>query len=325
MVSFKVLITGGAGFLGFHMAKYLVERGHEVLLVDNFFRGKMDDELQFLMAKEGVKFVKADLTVKSNCEVLDKDVDQVCHFAAINGTRFFYEIPHEVLRVNIAALINILDWVVNSKCDKVIFASSSEVYAGTINVNGGPIPTPENVPLVIENIINPRYSYGVSKIAGELLCLNYSKAHGFHVVIPRYHNVYGPRMGEDHVIPQLILKILDKEDPLTVQGGSQTRAFCYVDDAVSATYELMNSSNCDGEIINIGSEEEISILGLLTKLSDISGFHPKVKTASLPQGSVLRRCPDISKMKRLTGWQPRTKLDEGLKKTYGWYANNYYR
>jgi len=315
------LITGGAGFIGSHLANYLTKKNYEITICDNLFRGKPDADLDNLLKNDNVKLIICDLTKKEELKKLETDYDYVYHLAAINGTRYFYEIPHLVLKVNILTLINILDWFVDNECKKILFPSSSETYHDTTSIT---YPTPENIPLTIRDVNNPRNSYTGSKIIGELFCLNYSKIHGFPVSIVRYHNIYGPRMGYEHVIPEIIIKLLKKEDPFKIQGGEQTRSFCYVDDTVEATAMVMESSKTNGEVLNIGNDkEEIAILELLKILLNMFNFQPKIHTLPMPEGSVSRRKPSIEKIKKLIGWEPKVDLKTGLQKTIEWYKKNY--
>ena len=322
----KVLVTGGAGFVGYHLAKDLANLNYDVIIADNLFRGKLNGELKKLINKKNVSFIKCDLTKIADLKKLGNDYDYVYHLAAINGTRYFYEVPHIVLRVNILSVINVLEWFIkNKKKDKkIMFSSSSETYAGTLRKYGIEIPTKENVPLTIENVKNARWSYGCSKIAGELLFINYARQHNFRMSIVRYHNIYGPRMGYEHVIPQFSLRIINKEYPFRIFGVTETRAFCYVGDAVRATQMVMESANTDGHVINIGnSNEEIAIKDLAIKLFKIAKVSPKLDIKEAPKGSVPRRCPDISKLKKITGFVPKINLDEGLKTTFEWYKKNF--
>jgi nucleoside-diphosphate-sugar epimerase len=164
----------------------------------------MDNELKSLLELDNVTYINCDLTNPNDFDKLDTNYDYVYHLAAINGTKNFYEMPQKVLRVNVLSSINLLDWYIQTKCKKILFTSSSETYAGTMRTSGFSIPTPENVPLCVDDILNPRWSYGGSKIMGELLFLNYSKMNNFDMSIIRYHNIYGGRMGYDHVIPEFI-------------------------------------------------------------------------------------------------------------------------
>lgn len=317
----KVLITGGAGTIGYFLSKSLAEQDEDVTIADNLWKGKIDSEVKELLKLPNVKFIKLDVTDAKQFKKLDRDYDFVYHLAAINGTRYFYEIPEKVLRVGVLGVINILDWFKENKKGKILFASSNEAYASYINLRGGPIPTPETVPLCIDDVTNPRWSYGGGKLAGELFFINYSRAYKFPMTIVRYHNNYGPRMGFEHVIPQFIFRIIKKEEPFKIFGAKNTRAFCYISDTVRATQMIMETEKTNGEIIHIGNDqEEISMLNLAEKMFKLFNWHPqKLEIKEAPEGSVRRRCPDLRKVKKLTGYKPSVSLEEGLVKTYQWY------
>jgi len=216
--------------------------------------------------------------------------------------------------------------MVRSRCGKILLASTSETYAGTINKGYATVPTPETVPLMIDDIYNPRYTYAITKILGESAFINYARVHGFKTSIVRYHNIYGPRMGAEHVISEFILRILKRESPFKVYGVDPTRAFCYVSDAVRATIMVMESDKTNLEIFNIGNDqEEIKIVDLLQKLLEITDYSPSLEILESPPGSVKRRCPDVAKLEKILGFRPHVSLDEGLLKTYSWYGRNYIR
>lgn len=316
----KVLITGGAGFIGYHLGKALASQGYVVTLCDNFFRGEMDEDLAELCRHPKVHLVACDLTQPDSLNLLQDEYDFTYHLAAINGTRHFYEMPDVVLRVNILTLINLLDRSADGRLGKILFASSSEVYAGTARAYGVGLPTPEEVPLVLDDLQNPRLSYGASKILGESLVINYARVRKLPMAIVRYHNVYGPRMGYEHVIPQFCRRILNREDPFSIFGADDTRAFCYVDDAVRATQLVMECDDTNSCTLNVGNpQEEIAIVDLASLMFDLFNFHPGVNIESAPEGSVKRRCPDTSNLTRLTGYYPETALEAGLVKTHVWY------
>lgn len=312
-----VLVTGGAGFIGFHISRALAEEDYQVTICDNFSRGELDDEVDSLIKQPNVRLVKCDLRDSEALDSLGR-FDQVYHLAAVQGTERFYDDPKTVIRTNLLTTINVLDWFVESGSGKLLFSSSSETYAGTINRYGEPIPTPENVLLSIEDVHNPRWSYGGSKIAGELLLAAYGRTHDLDYRIVRYHNIYGPRMGTDHVIPEFILRALDRTDPFPVYGSTPTRAFCYVDDAVRASRSLMESDT-EGNIYHVGNdEEEIEIGELVEKVLAIVGHDAELDVLPAPKGSVMRRCPDITKL-RSHGYVPEVPLEEGLPRTVAWY------
>ena len=261
----KILITGGAGFIGYHLARHLIETtDSEIVLVDNFLRGKMDHDFEELVKNPRIQLLNLDLTDLSSYEKLGSGYSHVYHLAAINGTKLFYEIPHEVLRINALTLIYMLDWFAKKNHDgKFCFTSSNEAYAGGLNAFGVlPIPTPEKVPLVIDDPYNPRWSYGSTKLVGELFVIHYAKAYNFRALIVRPHNFYGPRAGYDgHVIPDFCGRIAAHIDPFPVYGADDTRTFCYIDDAVRAMRMLMDSDKTDGqpiETVHIGDFAEIT-------------------------------------------------------------------
>lgn len=317
-----MLITGGAGFIGYHLSNFLLRKNHQITICDNLFRGRMDDDLKKLLEHKNAHYIECDLAEAGHLSRLGNKYDFVYHLAAINGTKYFYEIPDIVIKINILTTINILEWFSNSKSKKIVFSSSSENYTGTFTIAKMKIPTPENVPLCIEDVYNPRKSYAVSKIAGELLFINYARKYKFDMSIVRYHNVYGPRMGNEHVIPEFIIRAIKKEQPFTIYGAKETRAFCFIDDAVAATDLVMQSKNTNMEIINIGTSREIRILDLAKKIIRLGGYKPKFEIRDAPKGSVKRRCPDISKLIRLTNFYPSVNIDEGLEKTFAWYSQN---
>lgn len=325
----EILITGGAGFIGYHLAKHLLDDpGVSLVLVDNLQRGKMDEDFKGLLQEPRIQFLNLDLTDPSIYEKLGSGYDHVYHLAAINGTKNFYEVPHEVLRINTLTLVYILEWFRRKNKDgKICFTSSNEAYAGALNAFGTlPIPTPEKVPLVIEDPYNPRWSYAATKLVGELFVIHYAKMFDFRALIVRPHNFYGPRAGYDHVIPEFSLRIAKKVDPFPIYGADDTRTFCYIDDAVRAMKLLMDSEKTDGqpiETVHIGDVQEIIMRSLVEKLFEVSGWRPgELDIKNSPPGSVKRRCADIIKLQSLVGWKPEISLEEGLKRTYEWYINH---
>lgn len=321
----KILITGGAGFIGYHLAKRLAGQGHTVVLADNFFRSRRDHDLENLLNEENVSLVEVDLTDRSAWDGLGEGYDFVYHLVGINGTKRFYDIPHEVLRIGVSTTMNALDWFkTKNSGGKILYTSSNEAYASALEAFGTlPIPTPENVPLTISDTYNPRWSYGGQKLIGELFFIHYAKAYNFRMSIVRPHNFYGPRAGYEHVIPEVIGKIKKKVEPFPIFGSDDTRSFCYIDDAVEAIQMVMESDKTDGGTYHIGTNEETVIRDLVERLFEIVGWHPKnVDIKESLAGSVKRRLPDVSKIKADVGWEARTSLSEGLRKTFDWYDKN---
>jgi len=307
----RVLITGVAGFLGSFLAERLVEEGYKVIGIDNLSRGKMEN-IQHI---EGLKFVKDDVLNISHPEVF-KNVDIVFHYAAINGTKNFYDFPAKTLATNTEGIINVLKLSIKYGVKKFIFSSSSEVYGEPLKV-----PTSEDTPILVKDITNPRSSYDVSKIVGEAYTIFLCKKAGMDYIIQRIFNVYGPKMDTSEygqVIPEFIRKIL-KEDKFTIIGpGTQTRSFCYIDDFVEMTIRLLEHRNV---IVNVGNPEEIKIIDLARLLHEIAGKEFEYKLLPPRRGDIMRRVPDISKLIKLTGYRPRISLKEGLKRTFRWYQS----
>jgi UDP-glucose 4-epimerase len=319
-MSKKVLLLGGAGFIGFNITKYLAEnRKYSLTIADNFARGKQDELFNELVKKHNVKVVAGDYTDPKTFDQLDKEYDQVYMLASVVGVDNANSIPHEIIRINTALIFNTLEWIRRSKIGKVLFTSTSECYAGTVDAFGYAIPTPEQVPLCIEDIGHPRFTYAVTKMLGESGFLNYSRILGFEATIVRYHNVYGPRMGFKHVIPHLVVRFRKGEQPFKVYGHDQTRAFCYITDAVQGTVLAMEKPGTNAEIYHIGTQDEITIGELIHYTGELMGFSGVYENAPTYPGSVSRRCPDITKARTQLGFEPEVLWKEGLQKTIAWY------
>jgi nucleoside-diphosphate-sugar epimerase len=322
----KILITGGAGFVGYHLAKRLAGQGHDVTIADNFFRGKRDHDFNELLQRPNIRLYEADLTNPGSWDGIGSGYEYVYHLVGINGTKLFYDIPHEVLRIGVSTTMHVLEWFRSKngvKNAKILYTSSNEAYASALELGILPIPTPENVPLVIADTYNPRWSYGGQKLIGELFFINYAKAFNLRICIVRPHNFYGPRAGYEHVIPQTVAKVSAKTDPYPIPGADETRSFCFIDDAVEAMQMVMEANNTDGGTYHIGTSVETSVRELIERIFDLMRWHPtKVETKSGPEGSVKRRLPDVSKIKRDTGWIAKIDLDDGLRETIECYQKH---
>ncbi len=320
IMSKKILLLGGAGFIGFNIARYLSEnRDYELTIADNFARGKQDDDFTGLVKRHGIKVLPGDYTDPAAFDLLDNIYDQVYMLASVVGVDNANSIPHEIIRINTALIYNTLEWVRRSQIGKVLFTSTSECYAGSIEAFHYKVPTPEEVPLSIVDIGHPRFTYAVTKMLGESGFLNYARILGFETTIVRYHNVYGPRMGFKHVIPHLVVRFRENENPFKVYGHDQTRAFCYIDDAVMGTVLAMERPGTNGEIFHIGTQDEITIDELIHYAGELMKYKGEYENAPTYPGSVNRRCPDISKAKKILGFEPAVMWKEGLKKTVAWY------
>jgi UDP-glucuronate decarboxylase len=316
----RVLITGGAGFIGSRIARRQLEEGLEVSLVDDFSRTTDDGELRALVDR--VRLIEHDLTRPIPDEILGERHARVYHLAAIVGTQRSMETPQQVLRTNLLATVNVLDWCVRHRPDRVFLSSTSEVMDGAVRLGLTELPASEDGPVAIPDLSLPRSSYAVSKLASEALLLHYSSAFGFAARIARFHNVYGPRMGHDHVIPQFIDRVLRGMDPFPIYGAYQSRAFCYVDDAVEATLRLMDVPGAEPLTVNVGNDsEQIRIVDMAQRLFQVAGVSPDVDVHPPPTGSPESRLPDLRRLRELTGYQPQFDLDTGLHKTYEWYRD----
>lgn len=317
----RALVLGGAGFIGLHLTRRLLADGHRVTVVDDFSRGRRDPELAALRADPALSLVPGDLTDPATWRDLPHGWDQVYHLAAVVGVRNVERDPARVVRVNTLAVLHLLDWL--RPGEKLFFASTSETYAGGVDAGLVPVPTAEDVPLVVADVGAPRFAYGISKLLGEAAVIHAGAARDIPYVVGRFHNVYGPRMGADHVIPELSLRALRREDPFRLSGVDQYRAFCHVDDAVEAMVRLMAADKATGSIVHIGNDTEQTRIGdLATLILHIAGHHPELELVPAPAGSVRRRCPDIGRLRDLTGFAPRVDLTDGVRNTFDWYRDH---
>lgn len=315
----KVLITGGAGFIGLHLAKLLSSEDYHIDLVDNFSRGVMDAELEVLKDAANVNFYDRDLLKENALADLGDEYHFIFHLAAIIGVSHVLNRPFAVLDDNVKLLVNVLSFAKKQKSlNRFLFASTSEVYAGTLNYFTLPIPTPESSPLTIGELIQPRTSYMLSKIYGEALSIH----SGLPITIFRPHNVYGPRMGLSHVVPELLKKAyaLNDGDSLEVYSVNHKRAFCYIEDAVNTLKVIAESNKCEAETINLGNQDqEISMGDLATIIKDAVGKNITIIPLPSTPGSPERRCPDMSKLFELTRYKSKVTLEEGVQRTFAWY------
>ena len=282
----KVLVIGGTGFIGLNIAEKLASRtGYTVTLADNLFRGKHDPIVESLITRENVSLVNADFTNPKSYELLEDDYDHVYMLASVVGVQYTIDIPDELIRINTCLILNTLEWLKSSKCKKVLFSSTSECYSGTVDEFSYKVPTDEKVPLCIPDIKNPRFSYAVTKMLGESGFLNYSKKHNFEATIIRFHNVYGPRMGFKHVVPQITHRFFLKERDFKIFGYNQTRAFNHISDAVAGTIAAMESANTNGEIIHLGdANAEISIKTLVDFVGELMNYDGDFELVSAQTG-----------------------------------------
>ena len=316
----RCLVTGGAGFLGASLVKKLLKKGYLVRVLDNESRGRKSRLSNDL---NNIELVIGDIRDPKVVEQAAEGCQSIVHMAFVNGTEFFYSKPELVLEVGVKGMINVLDACRSQQIGDLILISSSEVCQEPPT-----LPPPEDVPLIIPDIHNPRYSYGGGKIISELLALNYGRKDFERIVIIRPHNVFGPDMGWEHVIPQFILRAHDsiQEQPngpinFPIQGkGTETRSFVYIDDFTEGL-ALAIEKGKHQEIYHVGTEEELTIAKVAKKIVTAFGREINLEPGPLTQGSAARRCPDISKIKKL-GYQPKYNFEEALGPSIEWYTKH---
>ncbi len=310
----RVLVTGGAGFIGSHLVETLLQAGAEVHVADNLSRGTLQNLTPFL---NKIKFHNIDLTQFENCLSVTKDIDYIFHLAATVGGIPYISRKHvRCLVPDILMHTYILEAARINDVQKLLFASSACVYrekTKELNVFKEEDAYPAN----------PATTYGWAKIYGEILCQSYYKDYGIKSAIVRIFNAYGERENLDpktaHVIPSLIRKAIlyPKERFVILGDGKQERAFLYVKDCVEGMMlALQKIENADP--INLGSEEVVTINQLAKKIIQISGKPIKIEYDPSGTKGTYRYCPDTTKMKKLLNWTPKTPLDQGLKRTYKW-------
>ena len=317
----RVVILGAAGFIGFHIASYLVKNDkHNLLLIDNFTNGKLDTAFEELISDVSIDFRNLDLTLQSSYENLFYKNDIVFNCAALNGTQNFYSKPVDVIRNSAITAILAAEYSSISNVQKYVYFGSSESYAGGLDLEIIDLPTKENVPLIVPDIENVRWSYGASKTLGEIATISNHEQHKLNFLIVRLHNIYGPRMGIKHVIPDLIQRFLTMDGG--VYGLEETRSFMFVDDFIKVlmalTFESGINQNC---VYNIGSQNEILIKDLAIKIRDTLKLDLEIYSLGNFSGSVKRRCPDTSKLRSQIRFNE-TSLDIGISETIKWYLSN---
>lgn len=315
----KALITGGAGFIGYHLTKELLEQGYQIVLVDNFSRGVEDRFLKELKENPQISFVTMDLMLKEQVLSLDKDFDFIYHFAAIIGVQNVLKHPYDVLEQNVELLFHMIELARKQEyLQRFVFASTSEIYAGTLQFFNMEIPTPEVTPLTITPLEHPRTSYMLSKIYGEALL----QQSGLPFTIVRPHNFYGPRMGMSHVIPELLKKAYFSGDTrkLEVFSVEHKRTFCYISDAVKIIRKLAESVDTQGQVYNVGNESpEVSIGEVAEIVLEVVGKQLAIDAKPASSGSPKRRCPSMKKVTESIGDIERVTLRKGIQKTFDWY------
>ena len=316
----KVMLTGGAGFIGLHLARALLEAGYDVDIVDNFYRGVRDRDLESLASHPKLRVIGADLLDPVDVGNLDRDYRVIVHLAAVLGVVKVMQEPYEVLVSNAQLLANMIACGrEQANLERFVFASTSEIYAGTQRYFGLRVPTAEETPLAVSEPTHPRTPYMLSKIYGEVMC-HHSR---LPYTIVRPHNIYGPRMGMSHVIPELFRRAwrLPVGGRLRVYSVDHRRAFCYVDDAVRMLIRIVESPSCADQTLNLGRESpELSIGELAQCVREVMGRNDlEIEPQPETPGSPPRRAPDMGRAIRLTGCLPEVDIETGLGRTYQWY------
>ncbi|MBO1627283.1 NAD-dependent epimerase/dehydratase family protein [Bacillus arachidis] len=320
-MSKRCLITGGAGFIGSHLAEELLKRGHQVTIVDNFYKGKNKYHIELM---KSIPIIPISILAKSEIYELVDQHDVVFHLAAILGVKATMEKSIELIETNFDGTRNILQAALKGK-KKVIFASTSEVYG-----KGQP-PFLEEGDRLYGSTSKIRWSYALCKTLEETLCLGYA-LQGLPVTIVRYFNIYGPRAKDGPyagVIPRFVRAALQGEDILVYGDGKQTRCFTYVSDAVEATICAMDEK-VNGEIINIGSENEKSIQEVAQDVQRFTNSSSKILHVPFekvyPHGfeEIPNRKPDVTKLKEVLQFQPSVSWEQGLEKTIEWFREGYH-
>ena len=308
----QVLITGAAGFLGSYLCEYYLEKGFEVVGVDNFITGSPENISPYT-GRDDFSFIQHDVV---DPLVPDEDFDLILHFACPASPVDYLQHPISTLKVDSIGTLNMLEIARKSDAN-FVFASTSEVYGdpavhpqtenywGNVNPNG------------------PRSVYDEAKRFSEALTMAYHREYGLDVRIPRIFNTYGPRMQLDdgRVVPNFISQALKGQD-LTVYGdGLQTRSFCYVDDLVKGIFNFSTHENLSGEILNMGNPDEYKIIDFARIVVKKTGSNSKIINLPLPEDDPKQRCPDITRAQELLDWQPQTPLDNGLEKTLEYFKS----
>ena len=287
------LVTGGLGFLGAPLVKSLLKEGHRVRVLDNSSRGSAE---RLGDVQRDVHIISGDMRDPAAVYRATRGVDSVCHLAFVNGTRYFYEKPAYVLDVGVKGMVNVLDACIRTGVSELILASSSEVYQTPPYV-----PTDESVPLSVPDPYNPRYSYAGGKIISELMAIHYGREYFKRVLIFRPHNVFGPNMGWDHVIPQFVTRLQQlkakatgQEIPFPIEGkGDQTRAFIYVEDFISGLMLVINGGS-HLNTYNIGTTAEITVRDVADKVAHCVGLSIRI----MPAGSRIGHWNAVGKRHR---------------------------
>ena len=318
----KIIITGGAGFLGLNLASKLANKNeYEIIIWDNLSRGKHDKSFKSLLKRKNVKFFKKDLTKKIINNKL-KNISYIFHLAGTVGVSNVNKDPYKSFLNNFLTLKHIIDFNKNLKKEaKLIVFSTSEVYSNLIKKKIVKFPIKENNDIIIEDKIIGRDSYFLSKIFNE----KFLQLSNINYLILRPHNIYGPRMGYSHVIPELAQRMLSKKNikKIKIYSPHHKRAFCYIDDAVHQIIQLSLNKKIKNEVFNIGNmEEEIKMINLAKKIKALLKTKMKLEKGQVTIGSPYRRVPNMSKTLKKIKFKKFISLNRGLDITLNWYKDS---
>jgi len=307
-----VLVTGGAGFLGSWLCDVLVELNANVICLDNLASG-LESNISDLRTEDNFTFIKHDITKPI---FFDEDVSAVLHLASRASPFEFQRFPIQILKANTLG-IRVALGIAKSHKARLLYTSTSEIYG-----NATEVPTSEEYTGNV-NPIGPRSCYDEAKRCGESFCMAYRLEYGIDARIARLFNTYGPRMRADDVYGRVVPRFIEqalKNAPITVFGdGSQTRSFCYVTDQIEALLRFAFLEDLDGKTVNIGSDEEITIVTLAEIIKKLTNSTSKITFEDLPKDDPLRRRPDIRKARDFLNWKPKVGLEKGLERTIEWF------
>ncbi|MFA6080959.1 MAG: GDP-mannose 4,6-dehydratase [Patescibacteria group bacterium] len=310
----KILITGGAGFIGSHLAKFHLSKSDVVTVIDNFVTGNKKN-LESEINDKNLKIIEADITKYNFSQLPSFDI--VYDLASPASPKDFQNLSLEILKTNSVGLINLLDFFIKSNSGTFIFSSTSEIY-------GDPMEHPQKESYFGNvNSVGLRSCYDEGKRFAEALMMAYFRKYKKDIRIARIFNTYGPYMRRDdgRVVSNFVNQAINNQ-PLTIYGdGSQTRSLCYVDDMVQGLFLLAETPNLAGEIINIGNQDEKTILQIADIIKKLTKSKSEIVFKTIGQDDPKKRCPNIDKAKKLLNWQPKINFEEGLKKTIEYFKN----
>jgi len=316
------LVTGGAGFIGSWFCDILNEFNAKIICVDDLSSGSKKN-IEHLIGNENFKFIQADI-----CNFgTDEKIDYIVHMASIASPPLYQKYPIKTLDSNVIGTKEMLELAKKNNVKAFLFTSTSEVYG---NPESSMIPTPENYYGNV-NSFGPRSMYDEGKRAAESYCFSYFKQFHIPIRIARVFNTYGPRMDFEftsygRVLVRFIVQALSNENLTVHERGQHTRSFCYITDMIEALLKLLLKPDLDGLIVNIGNDKEIHILDLANIIIQYSNTKSKPKLNSEPNYDLtdnpFRRCPDISRAKKLLNFYPKIQVEEGIKRTIEWFKSN---